>query len=247
MTRRSTLATAGSLLAGMAVFTWVRWEEVTEWGGGRPILVVPIALTYLAAAALGLLLAKDGVTRWWWVPGTLLVGLGSPVDYWVGSSVVATSFGFGAGALVDLVAVLFPAGIVWVRTRRAESVRVRGRLIPTLLVGTIAAILSMRVGVDGPDLSVPVGAALLALGIFSQSSSWMRASAFVLIAVALGAQIPASLAISLSQGFVGPVAFVDALVDVAVALLAFSIAPLSTVSRRLFERQLRGVPAQASN
>lgn len=78
--------------------------------------------------------------------------------------------------------------------------------------------------------------ALIALGVFSQSSSPKRAVAFVLIAISLGAQIPASLAVSLGQGEVGSVAITDALIDIAVAVFAFSIAPLSVVSRRLFER-----------
>jgi len=81
-----------------------------------------------------------------------------------------------------------------------------------------------------------VGMALIALGVFSRSSSPKRAVAFVLIAVCLGAQIPASVAISLSQGELGSVAITDALIDTAVAVLAFSIVPVSVMSRRLFER-----------
>lgn len=200
-----------------------------------PGLVVPIVLTYVAAAALGLLLVKDGVTRWWWVPGTMLVLFGFPVDHWVGWSVVSTRLGVVAGSLVDWLAVLAPAGVAWLRARR-NRVKSPGRLIPTLVVVTISAILTMRIGIDGPDLSLPVGMALIALGVFSQSSSPKRAVAFVLIGVSLGAQIPASLAVSLGQGEVGPVAITDALIDIAVSVLAFSIAPLSMVSRRVFER-----------
>jgi hypothetical protein len=132
-------------------------------------------------------------------------------------------------------AVVAPAGVASLGVRRSH-VKSRGRLVPTLVVVTISAILAMRIGIDGPDLSLPVGMALLALGVFSKSSSPKRAVAFVLIAVSLGAQIPASLAVSLSQGEVGSVAITDAMIDIAVAILAFSIAPLSVVSRRLFER-----------
>ncbi len=230
------IATIGSFLGGLAVFAGVRWEQVTHWGGqSMPWLVIPIALTYFAAATLGLMLAKDGVTRWWWVPGTMLVLFGFPVDHWVGWSVVSTRLGSVAGSLVDWVAVVAPAGVASLGVRRSH-VKSRGRLVPTLVVVTISAILAMRIGIDGPDLSLPVGMALLALGVFSKSSSPKRAVAFVLIAVSLGAQIPASLAVSLSQGEVGSVAITDAMIDIAVAILAFSIAPLSVVSRRLFER-----------
>ena len=226
----------GSFLGGLAVFAWVRWEQVTHWGGqSMPELVVPIGLTYVAAATLGLMLVKDGVTRWWWVPGTMLVLFGFPVDHWVGWSVVSTRLGVVAGSLVDWLAVLAPAGVAWLGARR-NHVESPGRLVPTLLVVTISAILTMRIGIDGPDLSLPVGMALIALGVFSQSSSPKRAVAFVLVAVSLGAQIPGSLAVALGQGEVGSVAITDALVDIAVAVLAFSIAPLSVVSRRLFER-----------
>ena len=243
--RRISLATIASLAGGLAVFTWCRWEEVTHWGGHpEPALVVPIVLTYLAAAAAGLLLLKDGVTRWWWVPGTALVVFGFPVDHWVGWSVISTRFGFAAGSIVDLLTVLAPALVAWLGAR-GSLVRIHGRLIPALLVTTISAVLAMRVGIDGPDLSLPVGATVLALGIFSQSSSWQRASAFLLIAVSLGAQIPASLAVSLSQGAVGPIATADASVDIAVAVLAFSIAPMTPIVRRLLARHGGGAPVHA--
>jgi hypothetical protein len=245
--RRSTLATIGSLAAGLTVFTWVRWEEAAHWGGrSTPELVAPLAVSYLATAGLGLLLVKDRV-RWWWVPGVLLAGLGFPVDYWIGSSVVSTRFGFGAGALLDLAVVLLPAGVAWLGARRRGYVTIHGRLIPTLFVSAIAVVLAMRVGIDGPDLSLPVGVALLAFGVLSQSSTWWRASAFVLMAFSLGAQIPSSFAISLGQGTIGSVAFVDALVDIAVGVLAFTIAPLSTVTRRMFERPVTGPAVHAPN
>lgn len=230
------IATIGSFLAGLAVFAGVRWEQVTHWGGqSMPWLMVPIVLTYVAAAILSLMLVKDGVTRWWWVPGTMLVLFGFPVDHWIGWSLVSARLGVVAGSLVDWMAVLAPAGVAWLGVRR-NHVRSAGRLIPTLLVVTISAILTMRIGIDGPDLSLPVGMALIGFGVFSQSSSPKRAVAFVLIAISLGAQIPASFAVSLAMGEVGPVAITDALIDIAVAVLAFSIAPLSVVSRRLFER-----------
>jgi hypothetical protein len=230
------IAMIGSVLGGLAVFAGVRWEQVTHWGGqSMPGLVVPIVLTYVAAATLGLMLVRDGVTRWWWVPGTMLVLFGFPVDQWVGWSVVSTRLGSVAGSLVDWLAVLAPAGVAWLGARPNHD-KSPGRLVPTLLVVTISAILTMRIGIDGPDLSLPVGMALIALGVFSRSSSPKRAVAFVLIAVCLGAQIPASLAVSLGQGEIDSVAISDALIDIAVAVLAFSIAPLSGASRRLFER-----------
>jgi hypothetical protein len=71
--------------------------------------------------------------------------------------------------------------------------------------------------------------------------------AFVLIAVALGAQIPASLANSLSQGYLGPVAVLDAAVDIGVAVLAFSIAPLSALSRRLLRQPGQPAPIQTAS
>jgi hypothetical protein len=234
--RAPKIATIGSFLGGLAVFAGVRWEQVIHWGGqSMPGLVVPIALTYVAAAILGLLLVKDGETRWWWIPGTMLALFGFPVDHWIGPSVVSTRLGSVAGSLVDWLAVLAPAGVAWLGARR-NRVKSPGRLVPTLLIVTISAILTMRIGIDGPDLSLPVGMALIGLGVFSRSSSPKRAVAFVLIAVCLGAQIPASVAISLGQGELGSFAITDALIDTAVAVLAFNIAPLSVVSRRMFER-----------
>jgi hypothetical protein len=236
------LAVAITSGAGFAFFAGVRWIELVRLGNvGWPEMawfVFPIALTYAAAVATGLLLLKDGVTRWWWVPATALVALGLPVDDWVGWSAVSTAAGAITGAAADLAAMLAPVGVAWfvVRGRRIE---VRGRLIPALLVAGVVLILGFRVGVDGPDLTPSVGVALLALGLGSQSSSWRRAVAFVLIAVALGAQVPASLANALAQGRLGPVAFVDATVDIGVSLLAFGIAPLSAVSRRVLGSSAR--------
>jgi hypothetical protein len=105
--------------------------------------------------------------------------------------------------------------------------------------------LAMKINENGPDVTLSVGLALLALGHWSQSASLRRAAAFVIVAVALGAQVPASFAISMSQGLAGPTAWVDASMDVVVALLAFGIAPMTRVWERLLKRKAPGVAAAA--
>jgi hypothetical protein len=116
-------------------------------------------------------------------------------------------------------------------------VRVHDRIVPAVLVAGISAIIAMQVGAGGPDASAGVAVAVLTSGTLSRSTSWRRAFVFIGLAVALGSQIPASLAIALSQRLTGPVAWIDASMDVAIALLAFSIAPLARPSQRIFARR----------
>jgi hypothetical protein len=66
----------------------------------------------------------------------------------------------------------------------------------------------------------------------------------VIVALALGAQVPASFVISASQGLAGPTAWVDASMDVAIALLAFGIIPMTRVWVRLLNRGALGVVAE---
>jgi hypothetical protein len=228
------LSTSG---LGIIVFVGVRWVELTVRSGAdwqnAAWLALPIAVAYVGAVATGLVLLRDGVTRWWWVPATLLVVLGPPIDDWVGWSIVSTQGGFVAGSVLDLAAILAPGAVLAVHTRGGRGITTRDRLIPTVFVTTVAVVLAMRIGENGPDTTLSVGLALLALGHWSQSASWRRAAAFVVVAVALGAQVPASFAISASQDLAGPTAWVDASMDVVVSLLAFGIVPMTSVWGRL--------------
>jgi hypothetical protein len=110
------------------------------------------------------------------------------------------------------------------------------------LVAAVAMVLAMRIGENGPDVTLSVGLALLALGYLSQSASWRRAVVFVMVALVLGAQVPASFAIT--QGLAGPTAWVDSPVDVLIAVLAFGIVPATRVWVRLLKRDPRRVVAE---
>ena len=233
---------------GMAIFVGVRWAELTVRSGAdwrnAAWLALPIALTYAGAVATGLILLRDGVTRWWWVPATLFVVLGPPIDDWVGWSIVSTQVGVVAGSVLDLATILGPVALL-AHTRGRQGVTTRDRLIPTVFVAAVAIVLAMRVGESGPDVTLSVGLALLALGHWSQSGSWRRAVAFVIVAIALGAQVPASFVIAMSQDMAGPTAWVDTSMDVVVALLAFGIVPMTQAWGRLLKRRVPQVVAEA--
>lgn len=229
---------------GVVLFVGVRWAELTSVRSGADWhnaawLALPIALTYAGAVATGLILLRDGVTRWWWVPATLFVVLGPPIDDWVGWSIVSTQVGFVVGSVLDLATILGPVALLAVRTRGRQGITSRDRLIPTVFVAAVAIALAMRIGESGPDVTLSVGLALLALGHLSQSASWRRAVSFVVVALALGAQVPASFVISMSQGLAGPTAWVDASMDVVVAVLAFGIVPMTQAWGRTGDRGKR--------
>jgi hypothetical protein len=175
----------------------------------------------------------------------LFIVLGPPVDDWVGWSIVSTQAGFFAGSVLDLATILGPLVLIAVRTRGRQGIKTRDRLIPTVFVAAVAIVLAMRIGGSGPDVTLSVGLALLALGHLSQSASWRRAVAFVIVALALGAQVPASFVMSLSQGLAGPTAWVDATLDVVVAVLAFGIVPMTQVWERLLKRRAPRVVVEA--
>jgi hypothetical protein len=247
--RRRTIVPTAAFIVGMMTFAGVRLPTLMDQVGYPTtaiwLLTLPIAVTYAAGATLGLILVRDRVIRWWWLPATLFLIFGAPVDAWIGWSAVSMKLGYVPGTAVDLVAILAPAGALILLTR-PSGVRIHDRLVPAVLIAGVSVILAMRVGNDGPDASFGVAAALLALGTLSQSTSWRRAVVFVALAVALGSQIPASLANALSQRLTGPVAWVDASMDIAIALLAFSIAPLARVSRRMFASQSRRAIADSA-
>jgi hypothetical protein len=238
----------GMFALGMVLFVGVRWAELTIRSGANwhsaAWLAVPIALTYAGAVTTGLILLRDGVTRWWWVPATLFVALGPPIADWVGWSIVSSRVGLVAGSLLDLATILGPLAVLAARARSQRGIKTRDRLIPTVLVAAVAIVLAMRIGESGPDVTLSVGLALLALGYLSESASWHRAVAFVIVALALGAQVPASFVISASQGLAGPIAWVDASMDVALALLAFGIIPMTRVWVRLLNRSAPRVVAE---
>ena len=235
-------AVTATVLIGMATFIGLRWSGVmAEAGVDSPEVwwfVLPLAASYFGAAAMGMILVRDGVTRWWWLPALLFVAIGLPVEGWVtGSNILTTRTLPVAGSVVDLIAVLAPAAVLLglTRTRRAQASP--GRLVPVIAVAAVSVTLAMLVGQTGPDVSISVGVALLVLGVLSQSSSWLRALSFVAIAIVLGAQIPASLANAISQGDLGVVAIRDASMEIVVACLCFSIAALSRAWSRLLSRQ----------
>jgi hypothetical protein len=251
MDRRSVRLLVFSTFAlGMAIFVGVRWVELTsirvgaDWQSAA-WLTLPIALTYAGAVATGLILLRDGVTQWWWVPATFFVALGPPVGDWVGWSIVASQVGHVPGGVLDLATILGPLALLAVRTRSRRAITTRDRLIPTSFVATVAIVLAMRIGESGPDVTLSVGLALLALGHLSQSASWRRAVAFVVVALALGVQVPASFVIAMSQGLAGPTAWVDASMDVVVAVLAFGIVPMTQAWGRLLKRRAPRVVTEA--
>lgn len=248
--KRSTLlAVSAAYLLGLAAFIGVRGAVAAAAGIGWPSVLwfaLPLAATYTGAAAMGVTLVRDGMTLWWWLPALLFVALGLPVDGWViGSSLLATRLAPVAGSAADLALVLAPAAVLFIRAR-GPRVDVHGRLIPALAVFAVSVLLAMRVGQESADVSMSVGAALLAFGICSRATSWRRALLFVTIAVAVGAQVPGSFATAISQGNLGPLAIKDVSMEVVVACLCFAIAPLarawdSVLTRREDRRALAEV------
>lgn len=244
----SRLLVGATLGLGAALFTGLRWEVLTTESLSWPNtawLALPILLTFVGAASIGLILLKDGVTRWWWLPATGFVLLGLPVESWVGSaSLVATRIGPVAGSALDLIVVLAPGAVLALCVPRTRTV-IHDRVVPTVVVVAVSVAAAMLVGAEGPDASLSVGFALLAFGVCSQSASWRRALTFFAVAIALGAQVPGSFATSAAQGdFFGGLAVVDASMEVVVALLAFSIAPLTTAWRYVLRRHGANVIAE---
>jgi hypothetical protein len=177
------------------------------------------------------------VTRWWWLPAVSFVAIGLPVEGWVtGSSFFATRLTPIVGLAVDVLVVLAPAAVLLARAR-SPRVEIHGRIVPVVAVSAVSLVLAMLIGQAGQDVSLSVGMALLAFGTCSQSSSWRRAAAFVVIALALGAQVPASFASAVSQGNLGPVAIRDASMEFVVACLCFAIAPLCLAWDQLLARR----------
>ena len=251
MSNRSLIwGTAGAFALGMGVFVGLRWGAVyTEMATRWPEVLwfaLPLAATYAGAAAMGVILVRDGVKRWWWLPAVLFVALGLPVESWVhGSSFLATRLPSIVGAAVDALLVLAPAVVLLSRTH-APRVEIVGRVVPVVFVFALSVAMAMVVGQTGPDVSLSVGLALLSFGALSQSSSWLRALSFVAIALALGAQVPSSFATAISQGYLGPLAVRDASLEVVIALFCFAIAPLSRAWEQLLARRAgRDVPVQA--
>lgn len=245
--RQTTLIVAVVFSLGMALFIGIRWSGVSAEAGVEGSAVawfaLPLGLTYAGASAIGLLLAGDGTKRRWWLPGTAFVALGLPVESWVtGSSFLASQVGSFAGTAVDLAAVLTPAAVylMLAKTPRTAS---RNRLVPSVAMISVSLVAAMLVGQYGPDVSLSVGIALLSFGVLSQSASWRRAAAFIAVALCLGAQVAASFATGISQGYpgFGFVAFKDASLEVVVALLAYSIAPLSAAWDHLLTQRSTAV------
>lgn len=239
--RALAFALATVYLVGMATFVGVRWgsvstEMTTEWPSVL-WFALPLAATYTGAAAMGVILVRDGVTRWWWLPAVLFIAIGLPVEGWVqGSSFLATRLAPILGSAFDVLVILAPAAVLFARAR-GPRVEIHGRVVPVVAVSAASVALAMLLGPAGADVSLSVGVALLTFGTCSQSSSWRRAAAFVVIAMALGAQVPASFANAASQGFLGPIAFRDSSVEVVVACLCFAIAPLSRAWGQLLARR----------
>jgi hypothetical protein len=233
--RRSIAFALAAVALGMAVFVGIRWGAVSaeltpEWPSAL-WFALPLAASYAGAAAMGMILVRDGVTRWWWLPAVLFVGIGTPVEGWVqGSSFLATRLTPVVGSAVDVLLVLAPAAVLFARARgrRAEIPdRIVGRIVPVVAVSAVCVVLAMLVGQSGPDVSGSVGITLLTFGACSRSSSWGRAVAFVLIAIAVGAQVPGSF-------------------EIVVACLCFAIAPLSRAWDHLLIRlAARRVAAEA--
>jgi hypothetical protein len=213
-------------VAGMAGFAALRLGSLVG-ASDLAWLLVPMLLTYAAAATIGLVLLGDGENRWWWVPACLFVLADRPFEAWVGStSVISANFGVLAGSATDAALILAPGILRATRSTASPEPLGDERILPSLAVFVVSLLLAMLVGINGPDASTAAALAIFAFGICSRSRSWMRAVTFVAIAACLGAALPASAALALAQGQLGW-AGRDATVDLAIALLSYSIAPLS--------------------
>lgn len=160
-----------------------------------------------------------------------------PFESWrIGStSVVTSSAGAFVGSALDLAVMLAPAAVLAMLTTRTRVELTGDRIVPSIVAVATSVLIAMLVGIEGPDAST-AALAMLAFGICSQSWSWRRAAVFVAIALSLGADLPGSLAMSLSQGQLGSMGLRDGMVDFWIAL-AFSIAPLASVWARVFRQR----------
>ena len=234
MSRRiGTALVAAASAGGLGVFVAVRWASLSEtlrlegaW------ILLPVVVTYAAAATIGPILLRDGIKRWWWVPAALFVLPDAPFESWIGTtSWVATHLGAPGRSVVDLATILAPGAVLALRSDRPAARIGDDRIVPAFIVIAISFLLAIGIGIDGPDASIATALTLLAFGVCSQSSSPPRALIFLVVAVALGADIPGSFAWSAAQGDIGSVAVRDGTVDIAIALLAFSIAPLAKATQ----------------
>lgn len=202
---------------------------------------VPITLiAYVAAAIPGVLLARDGLARWCWIPASMLFVLGAPMQTWLAwDPVVVKALGAPAGIAVDLVAVLLPAGAAaWISTeRRAVD---RDRLVGAGVV--FALILAWQVPVAISETEVPVGlvAFLLGFSTFWRIEGIRRVIAFSVIALAVSRfgtilifEGSAATGVALRESF-------DIVVVAAACLL---ITPLTHIVRRRSLARKHPVPA----
>jgi hypothetical protein len=242
--RHGSISVAVAFVGGLTLFVAVRWTSL--WPTLRVDevwILVPVVLTYAAATAIGLILLRDGIARWWWVPATLFVLPDAPFESWVGAtSSIATHVGGPLSSLVDLVTYLAPGAVVALGSDRRNIRLADDRIVPATVVIAASLLVAFSIGVDGPDASIAACVAVVAFGVCSQSTSLVRALIFVAVVVALGADIPGSFARAASQGDVGSTALRDGTVDIAIALLSFTIAPLAQATRRI---RLRLAPHSA--
>ena len=205
------------------------------------VRAVPITLiAYVAAAIPGVLLARDGLARWCWIPASMLFVLGAPIQTWLAwDPVVARALGAPAGIAMDLVAVLLPAGAAASISTERRAVD-RARVVGAGVV--FALILAWQVPVAISETSVSVGLVAFLLGF---ATLWRiegigRVIAFSVIALAVSR-------FSTILIFEGPaatgVAFRESFEVMVVAAVCLLVTPLTHVILRRSLARKHPVPA----
>jgi hypothetical protein len=214
-----------------------RYGAVGEYQAAWRFLVEAgpaISLTFVAAAAPAVLLARDGV-RAWWLPTMAFLFLGTAVERWLGyDSVVIRAGGPFLAMVVDLTAALIPAVVLRWTMRPARTRIDRHRVLAGVLA--LAAFLAWQVpaAVDGDD---PGGAAamVLLLAVLWPIADLRRSAVFVLVGLSaskLGALVVFAGAEATATGL-------RASLDVVVMIgLGLSVTPLAAAIGRLTRRSM---------
>lgn len=205
------------------------------------VRAVPITLlAYVAAAIPGVLLARDGLTRWCWIPASMLFVLGAPIQTWLAwDPVIVRALGAPAGIAMDLVAVLLPAGVAAWTSTEGRTVD-RARVIGAGVAFAMLLAWQLPVAISGTGVSMGLIAFLLSFATLWRIEGIRRVIAFSMIALAVSR-------FGTFLIFEGPeatgVAFRESFDVVAVAAVCLLITPLTHVVRRRFLARKHPVPA----
>ncbi len=210
------------------------------------LALVQLLVLFVGLTLPGILLAREGVRRWWWLPAAAFLFvpelhghveprllMGSEDVQWAGEWLVAT---------VDLALLLLPGAVVAWRTPRRSSTLPWGTRMCALLVTAVGvALWGSNVSIGGSDPS-DLGAliAIVSFAALWDIRSVGRAGVFIAVASTMTGTLPMLIAIFFDP-FTAPSlrGFDTHLFERSLAvpaLLALGIAPIARLLARLRDR-----------